>query len=495
MKKRLPFSLLKRSDRRYYTVRFKNEQTGKYLPEINTKKETEKEAIQIVFEWLKDGIPQQGETVSLKKYTLREMAKGADITKVNAEFICKELHRQGLLKSYILEESVQVIDFITYLTDFWDWEKSTYIKEKLRRNHGMHRRYAIEMTGAVNKYWIPFFQGKHLGDITRQDIEAFIAYLESLPKQAEKEQTEIDKTLQEEAEREKAEIEAGLRKPKRKNAASKIRRIVRFPQSASRKNSIIKAGTVPLAWAFQKEMIDKDIVSGITWFSGKSRERQILSPEQAKTLFRVSWKDERSRLANILAMVTGMRAGEIQGLRIQDLGQDCLYVRHSWNFQDGLKTTKNNETRIVEVPFPGLIHELIGIAKSNPHGHDMDSFVFWAEKFPNKPIEQDIFRRDLKDALIKTGLSKKSAKAYTFHSWRHYFTAYMRDKITEKLLQSQTGHKTMVMLETIMPGIRLPETGLIFRWFICLYKIASLYVFYCLGNRLDNIITPICQGG
>ena len=68
------------------------------------------------------------------------MAKEADITKADAEFICKELQRRGLLKSYIFEESVQAIDFVTYLTDFWDWEKSPYIKEKLRRNYRLHRR-------------------------------------------------------------------------------------------------------------------------------------------------------------------------------------------------------------------------------------------------------------------------------------------------------------------------------------------------------------------
>jgi integrase len=439
--KRLPFSILKRRDRRFYEVRFKNEQTGKYLPAINTKKDTEKEAIQTAFDWLRDGIPQRGEAIPLKKYTLRDMAKEAGITKADAGFICKELQCRGLLKSYILEESVQAIDFVTYLTDFWDWEKSPYIKEKLRRNHGIHRRYAIEMTGTISRYWVPFFKGKVLGEITRQDIEAFIAHLESLPEKADKEQSEIDRALQEEEKRGKAEIKAELRKPKRKKGT------IRFPKSASRRNTIIQAGTVPLAWAFQKEMIDKDVTSGITWFSGKPRERQILSPEQAKALFRITWKDERSRLANMLAMVTGMRAGEIQGLRIQDLGQDCLYIRHSWNFQDGLKTTKNNESRTVEVPFPGLMRELIEMAKNNPHGQDMDSFVFWAEKLPDKPIEQDIFRRDLKDALIKIGLSQESVKVYTFHSWRHYFTAYMRDKVNEKLLQSQTGHKTLVMLD------------------------------------------------
>jgi integrase len=445
--KQLPFLVFKRKQRRFFYVRFKDGQTGEYLPVISTKKETKAEAIQTAFDWLKNGIPQKGEPVDFKKYTLRDMAKGADISKADAEFICKELQRRGLLKSYVLEDSVQAIDFISYLTNFWDWEKSPYIKEKLRRNHGIHRRYAAEMTGAINKYWTPFFKGKVMGEITRQDIESFIAYLESLPEKAKKEQVEIDKALWEEAEREKVEIEKGLRKPKRKNAAPQVCQIVRFPKSASRRNTIIQAGTVPLAWAFQKEMIDKDIVSGITWFSGKANKRQILTPELAKTLFTVNWKDERSRLANMLAMVTGMRAGEIQGLRIQDLGQDCLYVRHSWNFQDGLKTTKNNENRTVEVPFPGLMHELIEMAKSNLHGHNMDSFVFWAEKFSNKPIEQDIFRRDLKDALIKTGLSQESAKEYTFHGWRYYFTAYMRDKVTEKLSQSQTGHKTLSMLD------------------------------------------------
>jgi integrase len=435
--KNLPFSIFKKNDRRFYLVRFKNEQTGKYLPAISTKKETQKEAIQIAFDWLRDGIPKKGETIESKKYSLRDMAKEADITKTDAEFICKELQRRGLLKSYVLENSKQAIDFVEYLTDFWDWEKSPYIKEKLRRNHGLHKRYAIEMSGTINRYWKPFFIGKSLGEITRQDIEAFITYLESLSEKAKREQEEIDKAL----------LEKTLQKPKRKNAAQKKRQIIRYPTSAKRKNTIIQAGTIPLTWAFQKEMIDKDIVSGITWFSGKGKERQILTPELAKALFKVQWKDERSRLANMLAMVTGMRAGEIQGLQIQDLGQDCLYVRHSWNFQDGLKTTKNNEVRTVELPFPGLMRELIEMAKSNPHGHNMDSFVFWAEKLPDKPMEQDIFRRDLKEALIKINLTYEAIKDYTFHSWRHYFTAYMRPKLDEKILQSQTGHKTLVMLE------------------------------------------------
>jgi len=113
--------------------------------------------------------------------------------------------------------------------------------------------------------------------------------------------------------------------------------------------------------AFHRGMIDADVSSGHTKFSGGAAERQILTPELAAVVFRVPWNDERARLANMLAMVAGMRAGEIQGLRVQDLGKDCLYVRHSWNFMDGLKTTKNNECRTVEVPFPAIIQDLLNL--------------------------------------------------------------------------------------------------------------------------------------
>jgi integrase len=149
----------------------------------------------------------------------------------------------------------------------------------------------------------------------------------------------------------------------------------------------------------------------------------------------------------MLAAVTGLRAGEIQGLRVQDLGKECLYVRHSWNCRDGLKTTKNNDPRTVEVPFPSLIDSLLNLAWCNPHGASMDSYVFWAEKSPSKPMESCLFLDGLRDALKKTGMSKETADVYVFHGWRHFFTAYMRNELNDKLLQSQTGHKTIPMLD------------------------------------------------
>ena len=61
-------------------------------------------------------------------------------------------------------------------------------------------------------------------------------------------------------------------------------------------------------------------------------------------------------LANVVAMCTGMRAAEIASLQYKDLGETCIYVRHSWNAKDGLKTTKNKENRIALLPFPSIIN-------------------------------------------------------------------------------------------------------------------------------------------
>ena len=43
--------------------------------------------------------------------------------------------------------------------------------------------------------------------------------------------------------------------------------------------------------------------------------------------------------------------------------------------------------------------------------------------------------------------SQAKAKQITFHAWRHFYTTYMSDRVNQKALQSQTGHKTQIMLE------------------------------------------------
>ena len=391
-----PFSVFKRTDRPSFLVSFKDA-NGKYLPPISTKKTSEKEAMQVAFDWLKNGIPKKGTKVNVSDLSLRELAKEIK-SETEAEILLAEMRKQGLMKTYILNQTPQAQVFIDFLKSFWDWENSKYVKEKLRKNHGLHKLHCVKQGQAVALYWQPFFKGKHLGEITAADIDGFINHMGE------------------------------------------------FDLSASRKNVVIKAGFKALRWAFSKGMIDTDPTRGHMLFSGDEAKRHILKPIVASAIFRNEWKNECAKLGNMLAAVTGMRSGEILALRFKDFGTDCLYVEHSWNRMDKLKLTKTNEPRTVEVPFPELMNGLIEQAKINPWGVSPDSFVFWSEVNEDTPMHDKHFIKGLRSALVDTGLSKEEAQKYTFHGWRHFYTSYMVGELDKKLLKSQTGHKTDIMI-------------------------------------------------
>ena len=97
---KLPFSVFRRAGRRFYYVAFKNENTGEYLPAISTKQETESGAVKTALQWLKDGVPRRSEIIPLKKYSLRDMAREAEIS---PQTVLKG--RENFSKADILSES------------------------------------------------------------------------------------------------------------------------------------------------------------------------------------------------------------------------------------------------------------------------------------------------------------------------------------------------------------------------------------------------------
>ena len=44
-------------------------------------------------------------------------------------------------------------------------------------------------------------------------------------------------------------------------------------------------------------------------------------------------------------------------------------------------------------------------------------------------------------------MSKEQAKEIKFHAWRHLYSSLMADRLPFRILQTQTGHKTLAMAE------------------------------------------------
>lgn len=395
---KLPFSLFKRNNRRFYYVRFKDD-SGNYLPAVSTKESNYEKALQTAFKWYSSGeLVTKRKSQTLKKKSFLQTLKNAEITEEEAPEILELLKKRGFIKSYVQNGAQNDILLSEFLPKFWTWDESEYIKERLRQGKRIGKSYCRTSLHYINSVWVPFFYGKLLGDITRNDLKAFLSYVQKLD------------------------------------------------LSISAKNQIWLSGSQALRWAYNNEMLDRDITAGLSGFSGKKTQRQILTPELVQALFAIEWNDPRYKLANLLAMCTGLRSGEIRALRKCDLGKSCLYIRHSWNSIDGLKSTKNGEERIVRFPFPELSEKLLELADANPFDKSMEAFVFFAT-IPGKPIDSKCFIASLRSALEKIGIRHDESKNICFHAWRHFYASYMREKVSEKLLQSQTGHKTMAMLE------------------------------------------------
>lgn len=315
--------------------------------------------------------------------------------------IVKALRLKKYIVSAVFPATPQSESFGSYLKRFWDWDHSPYIREKNLVGQNIHKRYVAIMQARVKKYWIPKLGSKPLGAVTKTDVKNMLFSLAS------------PLSIQ------------------NKNLSSET------------VNQIMRAATLALKWAYKNGLTKTDCFSGIAFCRVTHKKRLILSFEQAKQLFSKKWKHPSHRLANLIAMCTGMRIGEIQALQIRDIEFCKIHVRHNWARMDGLKCTKNGEERQIKIPIR-LYEQIKSLLQSNPYGQQPSNFLFWGHK-KDCPAQARHWNESLHEELKQMNVPEW--KEITFHSWRHFFTANMADLVEERKLQFVTGHKSLQMLE------------------------------------------------
>jgi integrase len=391
------FSLYKRN--RVYYVRFWDSELKRYVGKKSTGQTDREAALAEVAFWKKYGVPAKKKklepletklTFDRLLFYIRETP--LDTEKANK--IITILEDRGLLDNPEDKDNRASKPFLDFLAEFWDWDRSPYVAQKKKFGHSIGKRHCYEQTRRLN-HWQAFFSPEvRLCDVTRKMLEEF-----------------------------QLSLKDGL-----------------APKTC---NMVLSAGTVALSWAADRTIIKKNPAEHLPKFSGKPEQRGILSEAETQAVFSVEWQDNRSRVGNLVAATSGLRAGEIVALRREDIGTDRLYVRHSWSFADGLKTPKNGETR--EVPLlPSVRDELLKLADECPY---QCQWIFYGPD-PDKPMNIDALGRGLHKALIATGWTgeKIQSRNITFHGWRHAYAKRMSGVIDIRTMKL-TGHKTAGMLE------------------------------------------------
>ena len=340
-----------------------NQETGLSLTAKSTGSKNRDEALLIIADWLKNGIPKgkQKKPRSLSQLSdlkgIIKSCRTVELTAEDALTIAEILKSRGLLEIGVSKAGPGQKTLITFLKEFWDYGYSPYIRDKLAHGHKITRRYCHEALLIIAKHWEPHFDKKQLNTISRQNLRDFSLVL----------------------------------KEKKDLAAKSV-------------NNILLQGTTALKWAYTENLIPQDPSAGLTRFSGGTVRRDILTEAETETLFRVKWQDRRAYIGCLLAATSGMRSGEIRAIRQGDIGEVVLDVSHSWSDFEGLKTPKNGEPRRVPL-LPEIRGLLLELLAENPHAENTNPaanpFVFYSEK-EDRPYSGDLLRKGLVRAIKTT---------------------------------------------------------------------------------------------
>ena len=328
-------------------------------------------------------------------------------SKAEAFRIAQDALQKGVVFNYVKEEKIYLKD---YIEEFWDYDRSPYIKRKLVEGSKITRSYTVKMGRAFAKHCLPHIP-------VGLPLDGFTVSM-------------MDKI---------------------KNALYDAK------LSSSTIHKALESVKVPMREAYKQELISDNIGERLRAVKIKGVEKGILTTKEASDLIKYLKKStnpdsyERWRyLFTAVIYYSGMRNGEIMALtpsciEVIDETQSRLHVRRGWNDIDGFKAPKNGKTRLVTIP-TALAKELLQWSA----GCDPDSLIFYSMKDKTKPIYEKHITSNFKDALKAIGISEAEQKKrnLSFYSLRHGFnTAMVNSGLGELEIRSVTGHSSVAMTE------------------------------------------------
>jgi integrase len=353
-------------------------------------------------------------------------------TRTAAREFCNRLLRENRLVPG-QEECAPAPFFRDYARGFWDYETSSYLKSRKGRRP-ISRGYATQGEYAVRNHLVPVFGDKRLDAITEFDIDSWLAAFK------DREYTTNDK------------ITKRHYKSNTANLAFKILRIM-------------------LNYAVKQKLIASNPCKGVEMLNINDEKKiEILSSDEVKKLFPPDWKkvwdEEIFYVLNKLAACTGMRHGELLGLRGEFVYETHIDVCAQYN-RYGYQDVKTHRPRNIPVP-AGVREDLEILTGKNGRGY------LFSRDGGNKPVTRKYVYLSLYKALERIGIGEEERKRrnLSMHGWRHFLnTTLLMANIPDAKVMSVTGHASRKMKEhythfdntkmtdvmAVQEGLLLPE--------------------------------------
>ncbi len=179
----------------------------------------------------------------------------------------------------------------------------------------------------------------------------------------------------------------------------------------------------------------------------RSRRDRIPTPSEVEALIAAVPESDRALWA--VAFYAGLRRGELQGLRWEDvdLAAGVIRVERGWDAAEGEIEPKSSAGRR-KVPITAVLRDYLLAHKLATGG---EGFVF-TRRHPDKPFSSVASQKRADKAWKAAGLGR-----LTLHECRHGYASFMIDAgINPKALQTFMGHSsitvTLDLYGHLMPG-------------------------------------------
>jgi integrase len=306
---------------------------------------------------------------------------------------CMKLYREGKL---IPEKKGPT--FGEFAQGWYDGSTCKYLQWRVINNNPVSKNTVAMQKGSLINHLLPYFADMRLNEVSKKHIDSWFVYM-------------TDKKL----------------------------------KTSSIHVSFYTLKTM-MDEAVRRDLIAANPLDRVKELKIKEKEMEILRPEEVRSLFPAQWDmvwdDYTICLANKLMAFTGMRLGELLGLRGEYVFDDYIrvcgqYTRH------GYGETKTRENR--DIPITKLIRsDLEDLIAINGMGY------LFSEDGGEKPLPRTKMYVGFKAALERIGINKaeRERRGITVHGWRHFLNTLLRmANVADSKVQKVTGHKSLKMTD------------------------------------------------
>ncbi len=285
-----------------------------------------------------------------------------------------------------------------YLLNFYDFEKSPYFTRKiLLDKDSISPDYVSTRRNAVENHIIPLISK----DTLVSDIN--IQFLENV-------QTQL---------------------------------ILKKQLSSTSINQLMNSISQALEYAKKENLLPYSQSTKVEAIRKNVKARGILTNDETKNLmtFLKENNDERVYLAVSLALITGMRSGELRILSREQIKNGLIVVDRAYANIAKTKIPKGKKSRIIPCP-DELCEQLINFSFLNPD--KKSDLIFWSKK-RGKIVSSHYFNSKFTKALIDSNTLTKeqiSNRNISFHSLRHMANTLLRGSVDEYILRLTIGHSS-----------------------------------------------------